>query len=99
MIFVSIDVVEFKRRLFSSSLNIIDIRSKYKYLSGTINGAINIDEGELLYNSYKYLNQNEEYYLLCDHGFSSLKLSKILNSLGYKTYSIRGGYNQYVLEK
>lgn len=94
-----IDMKEFKKRLLSNSLNIVDIRSKYKYLQGTIKGAINVDERELLYNSHQYLKQNEEYYLLCDHGFSSLKLSKMLNGLGYQTYSIRGGYDQYILDK
>lgn len=96
---MNIGIKEFKKRLSSSSLNIIDIRNKYKFLNGTIKGAIHIDQKELLYNYNRYLNQNNEYYLLCDHGFSSLKLSKILNSLGYKTYSIQGGYDQYLLEK
>lgn len=96
---MNIDVVELKRKLASNPLNIIDIRSKYKFLSGTIKGAIHVDERELLYYHNQYLSQNKEYYLLCDHGFSSLKLSKMLNSLGYKTYSIRGGYDGYFLEK
>lgn len=56
-------------------------------------------EEDLLYNSQKYLNKSDEYYLLCDNGFSSLRISRILNSLGYKTYSIDGGYSKYVLEK
>lgn len=99
VIVLNISIEEFKKRLFSKDLNIIDTRNKYKYMNGTIYKAINIEENELLYNHLKYLKRNEEYYLLCDHGFSSLRLSKMLNSLGYKTYSIKGGYDEYILEK
>lgn len=99
VVVINISIEELKRKSFNEHLNIIDIRSRYKYINGTINGATYIDENDLLYNNQKYLKKNEEYYLLCDNGFRSLKISKMLNSLGYKTYSIDGGYSKYVLEK
>ena len=41
-------------------MNIIDIRSKSKYLKSHMPGAINIDSYELLFNPSKYLNINEK---------------------------------------
>lgn len=99
MVVINISIEDFKRRFFNGGGKVIDIRSRYKYINGTIEGAMYILEEDLLYNSQKYLNKSDEYYLLCDNGFSSLRISRILNSLGYKTYSIDGGYSKYVLEK
>lgn len=81
----------------SSTLNIIDIRSKYIYDLSHINNSINVPYDSLLLSPSKYLNKNDTYYLYCQAGYTSKSISKKLNSLGYKTISINGGYNSYRL--
>ena len=75
---------------------IIDIRAKYKYLLNHIPGSINIQENELLLNPNNYLNLNKEYVIYCDQGNRSRKVVNYLNSRGYKTYSLIGGFNSYL---
>lgn len=71
--------------------NIIDIRSALDYEEENIEGSINIPKMLLLSNHDKYLNKDDEFYLLCDKGTVSLPCAKILNALGYKCFSIKGG--------
>ncbi len=78
---------------------IIDIRSNQKYNDNHIPGAINISY-DLLINDYnKYLDKNITYYLYCQKGVTSKLASDILNARGYKTFSILGGYESYILKK
>lgn len=93
---MEISISDFKR---INPINIIDIRSSDKYNFGTIKNAINISENELLYNYEKYLNKSDTYYIFCQTGRSSKLICNILYSLGYKVYSLIGGYSKYVLEK
>ena len=79
--------------------NLIDIRDKYKYSIGNIPGSINIPSNYILMNHNKYLDKNKTYYLYCDNGNKSKLISDELNSLGYKTVNILGGYNYYLLIK
>ena len=79
--------------------NIIDIRSRSKYNLNHIPGAINIESFELLNNPSKYLNKNDIYYLYCSSGFTSKMVVNKLNSLGYNTVNIDGGFNNYLLRK
>lgn len=97
MIIISISIDEFKRILANKNINLIDTRSSYKYSLGTIKGAINIPTEELLYNYQKYLRKENIYYIFCDTGSSSLRISRILNSMGYKVYNIEGGYKSYLM--
>lgn len=79
--------------------NIIDIRAKYAYDDGHIEKAVNIREDLLLNNPSFYLNKKDIYYLYCDTGHRSRIVANRLNSLGYKTLNIEGGYKNYLLEK
>ncbi|MCI8547789.1 MAG: rhodanese-like domain-containing protein [Bacilli bacterium] len=96
---MNIDIKELNRLLRKGPLHLIDVRSHSKYSRGTINSARNIEVSELLYNYSKYLDKGEVYYLFCDSGLSSLRLTNILNSMGYTVYNISGGYQAYLLEK
>lgn len=75
--------------------NIIDIRSNILYNYGSIPNSINIPRNILLLKPEMYLKKNEVYYLYCDEGEFSKKVSKELNEIGYTTYSIKGGYTSY----
>lgn len=74
---------------------IIDVRDKYKYNIGHIANSINIDSIELISNPSKYLNKNQKYYIYCQTGHTSKMIVEKLNSLGYNTVNIEGGYNLY----
>lgn len=74
---------------------IIDIRDNYSYSLGHIPNAINIAYYNLLSNYSHYLNKYEHYYLYCDYGTQSAEISKRLNSFGYNTTNILGGYEEY----
>lgn len=78
---------------------IIDIRDNYTYNLGHIRGAINIPYYNLLNNYYHYLSKNEKYYLYCENGKQSLDISTRLNSFGYNTVNIDGGYDEYLNSK
>ena len=75
--------------------NIIDIRNNYYYNIGHIKGAINIPYYDLLTNYRYYLNKYTTYYLYCDEGEQSIEIANRLNSFGYNTISISGGYIEY----
>lgn len=79
--------------------HIIDIRNHSKYLNSHIPGSVSIDEYELLFNTDKYLNKDEVYYIYCDSGTRSLRVVSNLIHLGYRAVNIDGGYNNYLLRK
>lgn len=76
---------------------IIDIRNSFQYQIGHIPSAISIPEGELLKNPSTYLNKDSIYYLYCNSGIRSKRCVNYLNSLGYHTVNIIGGYQNYLL--
>ena len=61
----------------------------------------NVKHGKRLYkqmafevgvrNPERYINKFDTYYFMCSKGHTSSSVSKILNALGYNTYSITGG--------
>jgi len=81
---------------FGHSYVIVDIRTNYDYSNGHIDGAINIPYYNLLNNYSHYLNKHQFYYLYCEYGMQSKEISDRLNSFGYQTDSISGGYSEYV---
>ncbi len=75
---------------------IIDVRDRYTYNQSHIRGAINIPYYDLLGNHSHYLNKYQTYYLYCDEGRQSKEISDRLNSFGYNTKNIIGGYDEYL---
>ena len=88
----SISVRDFLLNRINS--NIIDIRSVERYNNNHIPG----EQNQLLINASKYLKKNERYYIYCQKGISSQKLSMILNNMGYMTTSISGGYEEWIMQ-
>ena len=95
----SISINELLSKLTKESLNIIDIRSHSEYLYGKIPTAININKIMLLMKPETYLSKEKTYYIYCQSGHSSNNAVNKLNSLGYHTVNIEGGYNNYLLRK
>ena len=80
-----------------SGINLIDIRSVEKYNDGHIPGSINIPKVLLVKNYDNYLVKNKFYYIYCQRGEQSVKMCRLLNSLGYHTINIRGGWESWIL--
>lgn len=78
---------------------IIDIRSVEKYNDNHMEGAKNIPMILLLKDPSKYLDRYTNYYIYCQKGENSVRVCQALNRQGYKTYSIIGGYEGWLLEK
>ena len=76
--------------------NIIDIREKYEYNKGCILNAYNVPYEKLLTTPEKYLLREKIYYIYCQKGIKSRKVSQILNNLGYNVIDILGGYDAYI---
>lgn len=76
-------------------VNLIDIREPFEVIRGTLNGAKNIPMGDLLNSPEKYLNKEDEYYILCQSGNRSSRAVSMLNSLGYKAINVGGGMGSY----
>lgn len=74
---------------------IIDIRDNYSYNILHVKNSINIPYYNLLNNYAHYLNKNNMYYLYCEEGKQSFEISKRLNSFGYNTKSIEGGFEAF----
>ena len=79
---------------FLDNINIIDIREHYLYERGHLKGSINIPLRVLRTMPEKYLSFDKTYYLICETGFNSKRLSIVLNNKGYHTYSIKSGYEK-----
>lgn len=76
--------------------NLIDIRDKFEYSLGSIKNSINIPYNFLMMNPENYLEYNKKYYIYCDSGSRSRKLCNYLNSRGYHTINLNGGYQRYI---
>lgn len=76
-------------------IDLIDIRDEYEYKSGHIPTAKNIPMGELLNNSEAYLEQDKEYYIVCQSGGRSSIACADLSSKGYKVINVSGGTSSY----
>lgn len=90
-----IDISELKSII--NNIHLIDIRDNFQYVLGHIPSAINIPMNFLITNPENYLNKDEEYYINCEFGSRSKKTCMILNSKGFKTINVIGGYNAYKL--
>jgi len=90
----NISVIELKR-ILKPRINLIDIRNSTSYKLGNIPYSKNISKNELMFNPEKYLFKDKIYYIYCEKGIQSKSLVSYLNSIGYKTINLIGGYKNY----
>lgn len=83
------------KKILNSNINLIDIRSTSSYMLGHIPYAKNISKNELMFNTEKYLKKGITYYIYCSKGIQSRGLVNYLNTQGYSTKSVLGGYSNY----
>jgi len=80
-------------------LDILDVRSQNEYISGSVNGSLNIPLVNLTDNLIK-INSNSRSYIYCKGGYRSMIASSILYSNGIKNITnIIGGYDNISLYK
>jgi len=72
---------------------IIDIREPYEFARFHLPTAVNIPYQTLVMYPERYLNLNDTYYLICEHGSFSYRASVLLEPYGYRLVSIKGGYD------
>ena len=78
-------------------INILDVRSQNEYLSGSVDGSLNIPLINLTDNLDK-LNFNKRSYIYCKGGYRSMIASSIINSKGINDITnIIGGYDSISL--
>lgn len=80
-------------------VHVIDIRTPISYNNNHIPNSKNIESNLLISNPNKYLDREKKYYIYCQKGIRSYKMCLFLNSLGYKTVNVLGGYESWILEK
>lgn len=77
------------------NINLIDIREEYEYAEGYIPSAKNIPMNELIQNHQNYLNQDQDYYIVCAAGGRSQMTCMVLDAQGYKVINVMGGTSAY----
>lgn len=76
-------------------LNIIDVREPHEFKSGHVPKAKNIPMNDILENTEKYLNKENEYHIICQSGARSSRTCGALASKGYKVINLAGGTSGY----
>ena len=84
-----------KAKDLKTEYNIIDIRSKGKYMQSHIYNAKNIDQNNLIDMPHMYLNKNTTYYIYCSSGIKSKRCCKMLEVQGYKVVNVEDGYENF----
>ncbi len=72
---------------------LIDVRTPKEYQAGHLPGAVNMDilqEGVI--SRFQTLDKDKTVYVYCQKGGRSANAFKVLDSLGYKTVDLLGGY-------
>lgn len=75
-----------------SKPNVIDLRNSLDYKHGSFKDAANVSSIGLLFNTKKFLNKEDTYYLMCYSGNMSSKTAMILSQRGYNVVNVLGGY-------
>lgn len=75
--------------------NIIDVREPYEFQGGHIKGSKNIPMNILLMDPDNFLNKDDDFYLICHSGGRSGQVARILNSKGFNTKNVSGGFMSY----
>lgn len=77
------------------TIHLIDIREDYELSSGKIKTAQHIPMGHLLSTPERYLNKDEQYYIMCQSGMRSMRTVKALQEKGYHVINVKGGMAAY----
>ncbi len=87
---------EVQEMLANGNTELLDVRTEEELLEGKIEGAINIPVDELR-KRYRELDQKKNYLIYCAVGYRGYNASLFLNSKGYRTLNLSGGYLAYTM--
>ena len=93
---------DFKNKIESSDVILIDVRTPMEYSQGHIQGSVNVDfkEEKDFQNYFKNLDKSETIFLYCRSGNRSKKSAEKLIDLGFnKIYDLEGGFIEWNLEE
>lgn len=76
-------------------IHLIDIRETFECRTGTLKTAVNIPMSDLLESPEKYMNKNDEYYIICRSGNRSLSTCNELMKKGYNVVNVKDGIVNY----
>lgn len=76
------------------SVTLLDVRSPMEYVSGTIDGFINIPLDELR-DRLTDLDKAKPVYITCQVGLRGYLAARILMQNGFEVYNLNGGYRLY----
>ncbi|MCD7904524.1 MAG: ATPase [Clostridiales bacterium] len=74
---------------------LIDIRDSASYAHGSVKGAVNIERNSLIKETA--LPKDKKLILICAKGEQSLEPALKLRNLGFEAYSLKGGYNEWLI--
>lgn len=80
-------------------VQLIDIRDEGSVIYGMMPGAVNITFSDLDDNAQcvSKLDKDKKIIVYCQRGEKSKDVSELLESMGYDSYSLVGGYNAYLI--
>ena len=93
---------DFKNKIESSDVILIDVRTPMEFSQGHIQGSVNVDfkEEKDFQNYFKNFDKSETIFLYCRSGNRSRKSAEKLIDLGFnKIYDLEGGFIEWNLNE
>ena len=93
---------DFKKKIESSDVILIDVRTPMEFSQGHIQGSVNVDfkEEKDFQNYFENLDKSETIFLYCRSGNRSRKSAEKLIDLGFnKIYDLDGGVIEWNLNE
>lgn len=96
-----LSVPDFKTKIDTSNVQLIDVRTPGEYAQGYIGEAVNIDVmNDNFAAEIQQLDKTKPVYIYCRSGSRSPSAAKQMQQLGFReTYDLRGGYLAWVQQK
>ena len=85
--------------IYGYDFEIIDIRDKNEFNESHLDNARNVSLNNIIINPSVYLKKDRNYLLICEYGIQSRIVMKILNRLGYHTYTLKDGYRGLISKR
>lgn len=93
---------DFKKKIESSDVILIDVRTPMEFSQGHIQGSVNVDfkDEKDFQNYFENLDKSETIFLYCRSGNRSRKSAEKLIDLGFnKIYDLDGGFIEWNLNE
>jgi rhodanese-related sulfurtransferase len=92
-----VNPAQLEEKLSQVNSVLLDVRTQEEFDEGYIEGAVFLPVDELR-KRYKELDPAKTYIIYCGIGYRAYIACLFLNSHGYKTYNLSGGYRAYTMD-